>query len=316
MNMYHLLSGFSLMVVVVMGGFVHAESNDETLYTSPNLFGHEVFAECNPGRSEQPCECSPEDVGLLAFEKYGAVISNIRQQPTYVNAIGYKKFADTFPDGRAIMPGIYTYTAQVRLPVLPVPDDTQTENPQAVHLMIQYWNGRNTSSQREKTTLEGAIYWDLNPWTSPHGTIKVYTNSSVDGELELFDTGLQLPPDTAWHTFELVVDLSLQRYVSVTVDAETRDLSPIPLAQVPQPDWGDDVSFTITTESMAASPQENCWPVFTWTTHFKDVELSILTSDIPGTNTPAPVNVVPEPATVVLFSLGLLGLLAWYMKRP
>ena len=39
MNMYHLLSGFSLMVVVVMGGFVHAESNDETLYTSrPNPF--------------------------------------------------------------------------------------------------------------------------------------------------------------------------------------------------------------------------------------------------------------------------------------
>ena len=80
------------------------------------------------------------------------------------------------------------------------------------------------------------------------------------------------------------------------------------------------LSFTITTdESMAAlAARKLLAGLYLDQLHFKDVELSILTSDIPGTKHPAPpVNVVPEPATVVCSSvLGLLGLLAWYMKRP
>ena len=117
------------------------------------LFGHEVFAECNPGRSEQPCECSPEDVGSSGFlKKYGAVISNIRQQPTYVNAIGYKNSRDTFPRWSGYNArNLHIHGSGQTAGTCLFPDDTQTENPQAVHLMIQYWNGRNTSSQREKT---------------------------------------------------------------------------------------------------------------------------------------------------------------------
>ncbi len=247
------------------------ESKNEIIYTSQNLAGHEIFAECNPGGATN-CPCSGDDVSLGVYESYGEVISNAREINTYVNAIGYKKFTETFPNGSAIALGTYKYTAHVRLPILPAPDINQTENPQAIHTMIQLWDGRNALFQSNQTSLEGAIYWDLNPWSSPEGKIKVYTNNPGNNELELFDTRLSLLPDTDWHTFELVVDFVNQRYVSVTIDDETKDLSTVALAKVHHPDWGEDVSLVITTESMAASPQADCTPVFTWTTQFKDLE--------------------------------------------
>lgn len=240
------------------------------IYSSLNLGGHSVVPECNPGNATS-CPCSDVDIYLASFDNYGEVTSNVRNVNTYVNAIGYKKFVETFPGGEPITLDIYAYRGQVSLPTLPISDTNQIENPQAVHMMIQLWDGRNALFQGNRETLEGTIYWDLNPWTfNDYGKIKVYTKP-----LNLTDTGIRLIPTstTNWHTFELVVDLQSQKYISVTIDEETRDLSSFQLARVSQPDWGNEVSLSITTESLASWPQENCANVFSWTTQFKNLEL-------------------------------------------
>jgi len=117
--------------------------------------------------------------------------------------------------------------------------------------------------------LGGDIYWDLNPWTAAEfGKIKVYTQS-----LRLIDTGIRLRPDTAWHRFDLVVDLQRRRYVSISIDEQTRDLGKTPLAEVRHADWGQEVALVITTESLAAWPNNNGHP-YTWTTRFRDIHLT------------------------------------------
>lgn len=245
----------------------------DLIYTSSNLSGHSVVAECNPGGSTS-CICSDDDVDIASFENYGEVTSNVLETNTFVNAIGYKKFEETFPNGNPIKLGSYKYMGEFMLPVNPYPDPNQKENPQSVHMMIQLWDGRNHLYQSDKNTLEGSIYWDLNPWdTNNYGKIKVYTTTD---HLELFDTNIVIIPDTEWHTFELVVDLCNKKYISITIDGEAKDLSTIDLAQVFQPSWGDDVSLIITTESMAAWPQMDCSDIYTWTTRFRDLKLYCL----------------------------------------
>jgi hypothetical protein len=128
-----------------------------TLYSSQNLSGHEVVSECNPGGGSS-CPCSEQDVALQAFDDYGEVVANPQQQHTWVNAIGHKKFVEAFPDTTPITLGIYSYRGRVSLPTIPFPNVDQTENAEAVHMMIQLWDGRNALFQSNKTTLEGAIY--------------------------------------------------------------------------------------------------------------------------------------------------------------
>lgn len=239
-----------------------------TVYTSHNLVSHAIYAECNPG-GVSACPCSASDARLGTYDDYGEVTSNPRRIGTYVNAIGYQKFTETLPTGEAIHLGVYSYSGQFSLPLLPAPNVLQTENPQAVHLMIQLWDGRNALFQSDQTTREGTIFWEINPWLTDTGKIKVYVNP-----LTLTDTGITLPPDINWHTFELVVDLTAQKYVSLTIDGQTKDLSNLDLARVYQPTWGSDVSLAITTESLASWPNANgssCPYVFAWTTRFRDL---------------------------------------------
>jgi|GEM_PF-1855041 len=254
-------------------GSVH-NSEYKVIYTSQNLSGHSVAAECNPGGGTS-CPCFDEDVALVSFASHGEVTSNVREVNTYVNAIGYKKFVETFPNGEAIKLGVYKYTGQVRLPILPAPDVSQQENPDAVHMMIQLWDGRNELYESNKTTLEATIFWSLNPWLPDYGSIKVYNKP-----LDLVDVGITVTPDTDWHAFELVADLAKQKYVSITIDDATKCLSHLELAQVTKPSWGDEVSLAITTESLASWPQANCSDIFTWTTHFRDLEFKMLRYDV------------------------------------
>jgi hypothetical protein len=242
------------------------------LYASTNLAGHSVIGECNPGGGTA-CACDPVlDVRLEPFSGYGEVTSNPRQRNTYVNAIGYKKFTDTFPDGTPVRLGRYEYKACVRLPVLPVTNLGNQNNAQAVHLMVQLWDGPNALYPADHQTLEGALYWDLNPWEADYGHLKIYTDPIV-----LYDTGAVLQPDTEWHCFTLTVDLAKQEYVRLTytnaAGQHSIDLSGKKLAKVSHPDWGSDLSLSITTESMATWPQYTCPYAFSWTTQFKDVEL-------------------------------------------
>lgn len=242
----------------------------QSIYHSSNLAGHNIFAECNPG-GISTCPCSEADVAIGSHADYGEVTSNVREINTYVNAIGYHKFTEFFPDGSPITLGVYRYTGQFRLPLLPAPNIEQRKNPEAGHMMIQFWDGRDALHQSGNRTLEGTIFWTLNPWTAEYGHIKIYTES-----LALRETGIVIMPDNQWHTFELTVDLASRKYVSVSIDREKGDVRGVPLATVYQPEWGNDISLSITTESSASWPQNDCHYVFTWTMQYKDLELSKL----------------------------------------
>lgn len=241
--------------------------SERSIYSSSNLAGHSVAAEKLGGTA-----CSEADVSIQSLADYGEVVSNVRLRDVFVNAIGHKKFVERLPSGERIGLGTYRYTVSLQLPLVPKPDLVQQTNPQAVHAMIQLWDGRNALCQGNQSTMEGTIYWDLNPWTpAEFGKIKVYAYP-----LRLIDTGLMLTPDTAWHTFELAVDLRQKKYVSIAIDGQTRNLGNIPLAEVKHTDWGHEVALVITTESLAAWPK-NSEDRFTWTTRFRNV---CLTGDI------------------------------------
>lgn len=240
----------------------------QPLYASVNLAGHRLAPECNPGGGSS-CACSSNDVSLVSYPNYGVVTSNIRAVNTWVNAIGYKPFNETFPNGQPVRLGSYRYCASVRLPVLPQPNPAQIQNPEAVHLMIQLWDGRNALWTANQHTLEGTIYWNLNPWTSDYGHIKIYTYPET-----LVDTGIQVTPDTAWHRFSLAVDLVNRTYLFLTVDNQATNLSAFALAQVAHPDWGTNVALNLTTESLASWPGASCGNVFVWSTYFQNLSFS------------------------------------------
>ncbi len=250
-----------------------AETTHETIYTSPNLEGHVVNAECNPGGGSN-CPCSQDDVAIYSYEDYGEVVSNPLSRNTWVNAIGGKRFIEEFPDGTLVSLGVYEYKGAFRIPTIPAPDPNQEENANGVLALLQFWDGRDELVQLNKTSLEGTFIWSLNPWDPSYGKIMVYTNP-----ISLVETGILLPPDTAWHTFEMVVDFTTQRYVSITIDGATVDLSGLDLARVYRPSWGDEVGIVITTESIATWPFYDCSAgAFTWTTQFRDIEFSRIVS--------------------------------------
>ena len=292
-----------------------------TLYTSSNLAGHTVVAECNPGGTTN-CPCSDADVSITSLADEGIVTSNSHENNTWVNAIGYKKFTEQLPNNQPISLGTYQYQGQFRLPQIPTQDITQ-DNPEAMHLMIQLWDGRNQLLQVNKQTLEGALYWELNPWHDDYRKLKVYISEPTNSPpLALVDTGISLEPDTNWHTFALVVDLAKQEYRSVTIDGETKALNGIELARVPQ-DWGEDVFLSITTESQASWPQEDCSHIFQWPTHFRNLEFSCLPScsivnmdNPPSRPISSPFQVTWEPPEDMVLQIYQDGHLIYDEKRP
>ncbi len=243
----------------------------EIIWTSTNLAGHSIFAECNPG-GVTGCACSASDASIESFGTYGEVTANPLLNLTYVNAIGFRKSVETFPNGYPITLATYRYLGQFRIPVVPYPDPGQLDNGQALHVMTQFWDGRNALWQSNKRTLEGTIFWVLNPWMSDFGKIQIYTYP-----LTLIDTGITVPPDTSWHSFELMVDLANQEYVSITIDGHTVDLRGVRLAQRYHPEWGSEVSFSNTTEAQNASPPPQstaCISIFRFAAQFRDLRLS------------------------------------------
>lgn len=236
----------------------------EAIYTSANLAGHEVSAE-NLGEES----AGLADVAIQPGEGLGRVVSNVRERAgVFVNAIGHRKFIEKLPDGRPLTAGRFRYAAHVRLPSLPKPDTAQRANPQAVHVMVQFWDGRDALLPVDRHTLEGTIYWDLNPWTADEcGKVKIYAYP-----LKLQDTGIRVRPDTEWHRFELDVDLGERQYVAVRVDGREVNLAGRRLAEVEHRDWGREVALIVTTESLAAWPGKQK-ATYTWATQFRDLSL-------------------------------------------
>ena len=244
----------------------------EIIYESQNLTGHDVFIEPNPGGGTQ-CPFVEDDAKLVSYDGYGEVISNPNLRNVWINAIGAKKFWDEFPGGENIVLAAYKYSGEFRLPTLPAPNDAQIENAEAVHFMIQLFDGSNTLLNADHYSLEFSILWKLNAWTDDYGKMFVYTgvSDSVTNPFRVYDTQIKLEPDTEWHTFEMIVNFETLKWVSITIDGVKKDLCDINAAKVRHYDWGDDFFLCITTESQSTWPQYNCEKVFTWTTQFRNL---------------------------------------------
>jgi hypothetical protein len=265
------------LIVTILLAFVcqynvHAGNSSayRLIYESPNLDGHIVIPECNPG-NQTDCPCNADDVALFSFVDHGVVVANVNQRNTFVNAIAIRKFSETFPSGDSLWLGNYRYSGAVKLPDVPRRDLTQIENGEAVQMMIQFWDGRNKTFNAADSTLEATLFWELNPWSPDSGKIKIYTHG-----LELIETGIAVPADTLWHHFEMTVNLETHEYVSIQFDDQFADLEGVKLARVHHPDWGDDISISITAESMNTYPGPNCANIFMWSTSFKDLRFGAI----------------------------------------
>jgi len=226
-------------------------------YYSKNLSGHVVYVE-NVGTAP----VDENDVGLTANADYGVVSANVLRRSIYINAIGCQKSIDRFPDGAPIHLARYLYQCEIKLPIIPIASGQQI--PQAVHLMMQYWDGDSKTWDANKNTLEASIYWNLNPWLSNCGEVYIYTTG-----LQLFDTGYKLSPDTDWHSFKLIADFEKKEYISITIGKTDIDLSGKALCQVQHNDWSSELSFSLTTESMNCYPSSN--EIFWWDTYFREL---------------------------------------------
>ena len=258
--------GITIGVLLVARGVYAAELQRILVYSSSNLSGHEVFAECNPGGGTS-CPCSPSDVAMSQTKTFGTVTANPNNGNTWVNAIGNKTFQEQLPNNKPIDLSVYKYIVETRLPVLPRANTNQKKNPQGAHTMIQLYDGRNALWQADKHTLEAVIYWELSPFTSEYGKIKIFT----DPPYTLIDTGMKITPDLRWHKFELTADFKKQEYRSITIDGKTKNLFGTKLISVNQPTWGEEVTLALTTESLPAWPWQECTYIFNWSQEFRNI---------------------------------------------
>ncbi len=268
------------------------DSNWALVYASSNLAGHLVSAECWPAEPDPPdIPCGASDVGLVSTDRFGSVIANVLSTTVYVNAIAAQRFTDMFPDGRPLNLDVFKYRADLRCPVLPFPSTSQTQNPQAAHMMIQLWDGAGRLWSNDHVALEATALWALNAWTTNTlGKLYVYTSSDT-GALELVDTGLCIAPDTNWHTVEFVADFVHTNFVSIRFDDQLADLSAVQIARLRRPDWGDELLYHITQESCSVYPGPAYDLIFQWTMLYRNVDFSRLafrvdseTRPDPGTN--------------------------------
>ena len=265
--LFSFVIAFLIIPSIVFAKTYNKDKFFKVVHQSKNLEGYLVFPECMSPENFGCNTCGEGDASIISHDDFGEVISNAQENKIYVNAIAYKKFQYSLPDGQSIPGKVYKYKGKVRLPRIPSPNVHQQENPQAVHMMVQIWNPADS-----KESLEGAIYWELNPWNKSY-ELKLYSINR-NNELKLIRTGLKVTPDTKWHSFELAIDTCSKRYVYIRFDNKMRYVPYIKLARVKHLDWGNDISINITAESLAAWPDNPCEYVFTWRTQFKDLELS------------------------------------------
>ena len=239
------------------------------------LTGYGVSTECNPGGTTSfPCDSSDVAIstGSDSAGQFSQVTANPRGITTFVNAIGNIHLTNTTPDGQPIRLTTYRYVLAFRLPSVPTTSSAPWIGEQ-LHEMIQFWDGSNRLWNANKHTLEASVFFKLNPWDPNHGKVMVYTTNS-SGALAAVDTGFTLPLDTNWHYFEINADLLHRVWAGIGLDGtQWNPLTNLPLAQVSQPTWGNDLSLILTAESENAYPGSTNPIVTQWTTDFKDVKL-------------------------------------------
>jgi len=270
-----LANGAILVTVAALSASANpAQATTNNLIWQQNgaLAGYGVSTECNPGGTTS-FPCGPSDVAISTDPtgQFSQVTANPRGITTFVNAIGNIHFTDTTPDGQPVQLKTYRYVLAFRLPQIP----SMTSAPwigEQLHEMIQFWDGSNRLWTANKHTLEASVFWKLNPWDPNHGKIMAYT--TTNGALTAVDTGFTLAFDTNWHYFEINADLLNKTWAGIGLDGtQWNPLTNLPLAQISQPTWGNDLSLILTAESENAYPGSTNPSITQWTTDFKDVKL-------------------------------------------
>ncbi len=230
-----------------------------------------VDEECNPGEGTS-CPCDPKtDVAYISHSDYNEVISNPNHKNIWANAIGRQKLP-VLPGNLPIQPVKLQYSGQFQIPTTPSPTVSQTTNAQTDQFMIQMYDGKNQFGWGGKATMEAALYWQLNPWvTDTYGHFFVYTPNYT-----LVDTGINIPPDNNWHSFKIVADFASKKWVSVTVDGKTVDVSNQPLQIIPHPEWDNTQMVATTVEAEPAWPSATCTYNFSWNIYFKNTNLQVV----------------------------------------
>ncbi len=260
--------------------YARGEGTFRRVFSSPGMSGFAVNPECNPD-GKTPCwdNCTSDDVAMSDNGTFGTVTSNKNVERIWVNAIGGMSFEDNFLDERPIVLGTYKYKYDVKLPIMP--NMTQPDNiiPECVHQVMVLWDGDDALFQSDGKSVEAGLFWSVNPWheigdEDLYGRIKIYTSFDPIVPIE---TELQLAPDTEWHTFELVADFVDRKYVSITIDGDFADISDVDLPRVDRSaSWGRNLAFIFSAESLSIYPTVACPGAYTWTTYFRNFELSIL----------------------------------------
>jgi hypothetical protein len=237
------------------------------------LTAYSLTFEPNPGISgPYPTTPTQKDVLMQTTTADGqscsAVTANDLWDYTYVNALAYYKMITNTPDGQPIRLKTYRYIFAIQLPRVPSPNQSDPYNAQSAEMSIQFWDGSNTLWQANKRQVEATVYWDLNPWDSHYGEFYVYT-----ANLQLYDTGIHVTPDTNWHVIDLRADLANRIYAGMSVDTRWAPLTNLSLLLRSHPDWGGGVSLSLTAESMNCYPGAQDTYNNQWTTDFKDVKL-------------------------------------------
>lgn len=239
----------------------------DIFYSTSTNWG--VDSECNPGNGTS-CTCDPQtDVSLVNHNDFMEVIANPNGKNTWVNAIADLK-RPVLPGNAPLQPAKLLYSGQFKIPNIPAMDVSQKNNAQADHFMIQMYDGKNQFGWGNKITMEASFYWQLNPWAAKYGHFFVYIPNH-----QLVDTGINLPPDSNWHNFEIVADFVNRKWITVQVDDQTADVSTQPLALISHPDWGNEQLVIITVEAEPAWPKATCIYANSWNIYFKNTDFQI-----------------------------------------
>ncbi|MBF0467490.1 MAG: hypothetical protein HQK61_01165 [Desulfamplus sp.] len=260
---------FMLLICTIISTADAKENFYTTLYASPDLEGFYHAAECNPGNVSD-CPCSIKDVAFEQRGDHAVITSNPGLNHTYVNAIVGYAITENYPDGRPIHKGIYRYSGQMRIPSIPAADLSRTDIPQAAHMVMFFWDGRNALSENNKISFEAGMFWSLNPWDPNKGKIYIYT-----APIQPVETGIVIEPDTQWHDIEMVVDFTSMTYLSLSIDGMAANVAGIPVAQVFRPDWGNELALLFSAESMAAWPLQGCPFAFSWSVYYRNIEFGL-----------------------------------------
>jgi hypothetical protein len=204
------------------------------------------------------------DGAMIDYGDYFGVVANPEKKHIWVNAIASSKYVDTLPDGSPISPGVYGASLRTRLPILPLADGDQEQNPQNACFSIGLYDGTGKFGSGAHIRLEATLIWVLNPWDQ-----ECYRLEVLQAGGKRVDIGITIPHDSEWHTIQFEADFNSKKVTSVTADGRTVRCS-VDLYETYSYDWQDVTAIWASVESCSAFPGRDCDRVFWWQQDYQD----------------------------------------------